>query len=244
MLGLAMRALPPITYLYYADSAHLPYGTKSSAEITQLVAHACDFLATQKIKALVVACNTATAAAIHFLRPRFPFPIIGMEPAIKPAGIASNDKKILLLATSLTLREKKLTNLIMDLGLEQRVVRLALDQLVPLAERFEFTSPAVTTYLQAQFQGIDWSQYDSVVLGCTHFSFFKTTLRQLLGAEIAILDGTAGTVKRLAQLLNIPFTFTTTLRTLPAIEFFASGKPMSPEYVHQLHHLLLELPGS
>ena len=107
VLQTAIQVLPPQQYIYFADSVNAPYGTKSKKEIKKLMFEAVDFLQTKNINALVVACNTATSAAIKDLRKQYDFPIIGMEPAVKPAIEKSKKKKIVLFATELTLKEKK-----------------------------------------------------------------------------------------------------------------------------------------
>ena len=111
VLKRALVAMPNEEYIYYADTRNVPYGVKPKDEVRTYVLNAADFLSRQNIQALVIACNTATSVAINDLRQRFDFPVIGMEPAVKPAIVRNTGKKILVFATSLTLKESKLDTL-------------------------------------------------------------------------------------------------------------------------------------
>ena len=115
VLHQAKKLMPQEDYLYYADTDHVPYGSKTKEEIRRYVEEAVDFIAAQDVKALVVACNTATSVAIQSLRARYSFPILGMEPAVKPAvkNIAVS-KRVLVTATPVTLREQKLHDLLLQ----------------------------------------------------------------------------------------------------------------------------------
>lgn len=188
----AYQLLPQENFIYYADTEHVPYGTKSSKEIRQYIFEAVDFLAKQNIKMLVVACNTATTAAISDLRAKYSFPIVGMEPAVKLA-LENHGQKILVLATSFTLSQKKF---------DASIAPLALDELVLFAEKFDFDSPRVQKYLKNKLSALDTSGYDAVVLGCTHFIFYKNLIQKYLPKNIAILDGNQGTVNNLINILK------------------------------------------
>ena len=166
VLQTAMQVLPPQQYIYFADSKHAPYGTKSKKEIKKLMFEAVDFLQTKKIDALVVACNTATSAAIKDLRKHYDVPIIGMEPAIKPAIEKSKKKKVILFATELTLKEKKLKNLIQKLDAKKKVTKIPLQELVIYGEEMKWDSPEVLNYLEKKLK----KRPDSNELGL----FFKS----------------------------------------------------------------------
>lgn len=194
----AQRVLPHEQYVYFADSASAPYGTKSTSQILQLVENAVDFLTTRhRLKALVVACNTATSVAIKQLRASYDFPIIGMEPALKPALQLAMDKDVLVCATQKTLEAPKLQLLATQLHAQNRVQRLSLQRLVTFAEQLEWNSTRVHHYLQQQFQHINWATIQAVVLGCTHFPYYKPLLQQYIPVSIPILDGHAGTIRQL-----------------------------------------------
>lgn len=198
----ARKALPDADCLYYADTDNVPYGTKSRQDVRSFVFGAADFLVHEGADALVVACNTATSVAIDDLRERYDLPIIGMEPAVKPAVDKHTDKRILVTATELTLKENKLKRLISKLDSEEFVDLLPLTELVRFAERFEFGDDAVLPYLRQVFAPYDFGKYGTVVLGCTHFIFYRPHIRKLLPPEIDIIDGNAGTVHHLKNLLE------------------------------------------
>lgn len=199
----ALRLLPHEDYLYYADTKHVPYGTKPKDEVRGYIFDAVDFIAGHGVEALVVACNTATSIAINDLRKRHSFPIIGMEPAVKPAVEKVDDRRVLVLATPITVREKKLHDLVERLDSEDIVDLHALPGLVEFAERFDFDDKTVLPYLLDEFSGYNLKEYGAVVLGCTHFVFFRKHFEAILPKGVDIIDGNLGTVNRLKSLLEI-----------------------------------------
>lgn len=202
VLHQAKRAMPQEDYLYYADTDHVPYGRKTKGEIKQYVQEAVDFIAEQGVKALVVACNTATSVAIKDLRARYSFPILGMEPAVKPAVNDTHcTKRILVTATPVTIREEKLQNLLHQVDQHHQVDLLPLPRLVEFAEQGNFTDGQAEAYLREILSAFDLEQYCTVVLGCTHFNYFKDSFHKILPEEIIMLDGSDGTVKNLQHVL-------------------------------------------
>jgi len=197
----ALKVLPREDYVYYADTLHNPYGIRPKEEIRELVLEAVDFIVKQKIKALVVACNTATSVAIEDLRKIYRFPVIGMEPAVKPAVENHKNKRVLVFATELTLKEKKFKNLLLRFDLRNIVDYIPLQELVRFAERFEFNREVILPYLQEKLSTFNIDDYGTVVLGCTHFQFFKDLFRQVLPSDIDIIDGNKGTVENLKRKL-------------------------------------------
>ena len=200
----ALRVLPDEDFIYFADTSNAPYGTKTKDEVRRLVGNAAALLAEMKIKALVVACNTATSVAIEELRRTYPFPIIGMEPAVKPAVEKSEkrSRRVLVTATPLTIREEKLKNLIARIDNEKIVDLLPLPSLVTFAENGQLSGPGVESYLSEQFSSFDLSRYGTVVLGCTHFIYFRPVIRKLLPEGIEIIDGNRGTINNLKRILS------------------------------------------
>lgn len=236
VLKTAIAKLPAERYIYYADTKNVPYGTKPREEIVKFIFDAVEFLASQRIKILVVACNTATSAAINELRASYDFPIIGMEPAVKPAIQNNKAKKVLVLATSFTLRERKLESLISDLGAEKIVDKLALDKLVTYAEGFDFDSPVIREYIESRLEGISLDDYETAVLGCTHFLFYKKLLNDILGPGIELIDGNKGTVNQMIRIMQ------SNALTDPCatgeLRFYSSGISDNPERVRVLSDLL------
>lgn len=187
-------------FLYFADEDHVPYGTKSRAEIVRLSLDAVGFLVSRGADAVVVACNTATSAAISELRGAFSVPVIGMEPAVKLAADSFGTRPTLLIATPLTIAGEKLARLVGRLECE--TWSLALPRLVKFAQELEFDSPAVWAYLREELAKFELERLGSLVLGCTHFNYFKDVLREILPSHVRIIDGIDGTLNRLASELG------------------------------------------
>lgn len=198
----AIKLMPSEDYLYYADTKHVPYGTKPKDEVRGYIFDAVDFLANKGVGALVVACNTATSIAINDLREKYSFPIIGMEPAVKLAVLKNGDRRVLVLATPITVREKKLHDLVERLDSEDIVDLHALPGLVEFAEKFIFDEDIVIPYLLNEFSGYDLREYGAVVLGCTHFVFYRKHFEKVLPQGVDILDGNLGTINRLMKVLG------------------------------------------
>lgn len=198
----ALRMLPNEDYIYYADTIHVPYGSKPKSIVKRHVLKAAEFIVQKGVKALVIACNTATSVAIEDLRKRYSIPIIGMEPAVKPAIASNTKKRILVTATTLTLKEEKLKNLISSLDRKDRVDLLPLPNLVQFAENADFDAQIVLPYLTKELNAFDLSQYETIVLGCTHFIYYKNVLKKMLPPDINIIDGNTGTVKNLKHILE------------------------------------------
>ncbi len=203
VLHTAMQVLPPQHYIYFADSKNAPYGNKSKKEIKKLMFDVVDFFQKKEVDALVIACNTATSAAVKDLRKKYNFPIIGMEPAIKPAIEKSKNKKVLLFATELTLKEKKLKQLIKRLDATKKVKKIPLQELVIFGEEMRWNDPVVLKYLNKKLRKIDWNDYSSIVLGCTHFLFFKNDFQKIIPPHIEIIDGNLGTVLHLKNQIHL-----------------------------------------
>lgn len=202
----ALRLLPHEQFVYFADSQHAPYGNKPKEQIKEYVLDAVRFMAGQDLKALVVACNTATSIAIDELRQQFEFPILGMEPAVKPAVNSVTHKRVLVFATEMTLKEAKFKKLVSVVDTHRQVDYIPLQELVVMAEQFLFDESVVLPYLQHKLAHLDLTQYGAVVLGCTHFPYFKKFFHQLLPNDTQLIDGSIGTVnhlkRRLANKLN------------------------------------------
>lgn len=202
VLSEALRQLPHENYIYYADVEHVPYGTKTKEEVHGYVFQAVDFLVKQGIKALVVACNTATSIAVRDLRGVYSFPIVGMEPAVKPAVENGNGKRVLVLATPLTLREEKFHNLVQRVDHEHVVDYLAFPELVDLAEKMVFEREEIIPVIREKLSGYNLEKYKTFVLGCTHFPIYKRIFKEILPSYIDVIDGSTGTVKYLKSLLE------------------------------------------
>lgn len=223
VLNEALKILPQADYIYYADTDNVPYGIKSKEEVKKFIFKAVKFIIRKNIDALVVACNTATSIAIHDLRDKYNIPIIGMEPAVKPAIEKNGEKRVLVLATPLTLREDKYQNLVSKVDSDNIVDSLPISGLVEYAEQFQFNTQTVITFLQNKFDLYDMNLYGTVVLGCTHFIYFKKYIKQIIPANIDLIDGNQGTVRHLKNVL-LEKNLINDKSASGKIEFYSSGK--------------------
>lgn len=189
-----LKLMPNENYLYFGDSANAPYGKRSTAQVRQLTMAAAEMLLSRDVKALVIACNTATAAAINDLRQAYPDTIIiGIEPALKVAADRFPGGQIGVMATPVTLREEKFSKQLVRFPGVQ-VTAIPVPDLVELVEAGHQNDAQVERLLQpvlAPYAG----KLDAVVLGCTHYPFAANTISKLLGGQTAILDGGAGTAR-------------------------------------------------
>ena len=193
-----IRELPKERFIYYGDAANAPYGTRSTEEVTACVRAVVNKLLQRNIKALVIACNTATGAAAATLRKELTIPVVGMEPALKPASEIRKNGSVLVLATPLTLQQEKFENLMKRYG--EGAVKVPCPGLMELVEA-ENTDGA-RKYLKELFSRYPEDRVDAVVLGCTHYVFLKDMIRELLPERIAITDGNAGTARQLRRVLE------------------------------------------
>mgnify|MGYP003411322147 FL=1 len=193
--------LPGEDLLYVADSAHAPYGDKSVQFIEARAMAIAEFLVARDAKALVVACNTATAAAITALRQRFGLPIVGMEPAVKPAAEATRSGVIGVLATSGTLDSGKFAELVQRFGSQARVIVQPCPGLVEQVELGDLAGPLTRRLLEGFIAPLLDAGADTLVLGCTHFPFLQPLLRELVGEEVAIIETGAAVARQLVRRL-------------------------------------------
>lgn len=201
VLKKAMSILPQEDFIYFGDSIHAPYGDKDLDTIKKLSFEATEKLLEHSIKALVVACNTATSAAIEDLRTAYPdLPIIGIEPALKVAVDHTKEGNILVLATKRTLEEKKFKNLLDRYKESRSVETLPLPGLVEIIEQGDAYQEKSYHYLQEALKGVK-EEMSVVVLGCTHYPFIKPSLRKIYGNHVLIVDGSEGTARHLKEVL-------------------------------------------
>ena len=194
--------LPHEDLIYFADSKYAPYGNKTSAEITARCFEIADFLIAKDVKALVVACNTATAAAIDAMREKYSMSIIGMEPAVKPAAEASNNGVIGVLATVGTLKSAQFAALLESYGRNVKVVTQACVGLVECIERGELDTPETKALIRQYTMPLLAEGADTIVLGCTHYPFVKDAIREIVGREISLIDTGAAVAKQLKRQLE------------------------------------------
>lgn len=202
VLAEIIRILPCEEFVYFADTLHAPYGTKPEGVIRSLSIEAAAFLSRMGIKSMVVACNTATSVAINEIRKMCPFPVIGMEPALKPVVELGLAGKILVMATPLTLKSKKFNELAYHYKHLAGIVPLPCAGLVEIIERNLAQGQEIKEYLSHVFSSVNKGDISAIVLGCTHYVLIKKEIRDIAGSRIAIVDGNCGTARHLRAVLQ------------------------------------------
>ena len=211
-----VQDMPHERVLYFGDSANAPYGTKTPQEVRRLSFDIMERFMSQGVKAVVIACNTATSAAVNALRDHYDIPIIGMEPALKvacdrgdtaagdgPAPARHMPQHVIVAATPLTLREHKFAALMDRFKANNMISPQPCPDLVEIVESGRLCDhDLVMRTLHRYFDGYDLPSIDSVVLGCTHFVFYRDYFRELLPSTTAIIDGNRGTVRHLGMVLE------------------------------------------
>lgn len=197
-LSVMNRELPNERFIYFGDTANAPYGTKSRTEVLALVENVFTKLLQQNVKAIAIACNTATSVAAAELRQRYTLPIIGIEPALKPASESRKGGSILVLATPVTLRLEKFAQLMVRYG--EGAIPLPCPGLMELVEKEDFAG--AEQYLVHLFAPYDLSMVDAIVLGCTHYVFLRPLLDKILPRNVQVFDGNLGTARQLRRVLR------------------------------------------
>ncbi|MDR0890488.1 MAG: glutamate racemase [Oscillospiraceae bacterium] len=209
VLRALLRLMPEENYLYFGDSANAPYGEKSTAAVRELTLQHAKTLFARGAKALVIACNTATSAAIEELRSLYPQKIVvGIEPALKLAVARHPRGRIVVMATQTTLREQKFAALLQRCGSSCEIIKCPCPELVRFVERGELESAALDEYLRGEMQPC--LPADAIVLGCTHFPFLRGAMQRIVGEKPELLDGSEGTARQ-------------TMRRLQAADLLRSG---------------------
>lgn len=192
-------ALPDARLLYIADSAHVPYGDKSPEYIEARSFALTRFLLEQGAEAVVIACNTATAAAAASLRDRFALPIVGMEPAIKPAVAATKSGVVGVLATVGTLESARFAALLERHAGDVEIVTQGCPDLVERVEQGDLAGPETRALIERFTAPLLARGADTLILGCTHYPFLAPLIREVAGADIALVDTGAAVARELKR---------------------------------------------
>lgn len=216
--------MPNEEYYYYADTAHVPYGNKTKEQILEYSDKAVSFLLDKGCDLVCIACNTATSVAADILRQKYDKPIVGIEPAVKPAIEGTKDGRILVLATPVTVKEKKLKDLVDRLDNEHLVDVKGLEKLPLFAEKGDFNSDDLRLYLNDELEHLELNKYSQVVLGCTHFIHFKEILSDYFNRDTVFLDGCQGTARNINRICKRENYKTSDSY---AIYFYKSGKEVA-----------------
>lgn len=198
-----VKLMPGEDFLYYGDSANAPYGTRTPEEVIDLTKKDVKFLLDHGAKAIVVACNTATSVAIRELRAAYEseIPVIGIEPALKPAVKAKEHSKVVVMATPMTLTQTKFNSMMHVYEDDANIIKMPCPGLVEYIESGVLDGPVLDAYLEKQFAPYDKTKIDSVVLGCTHYPLVRDAIQKHLPG-VAIYDGGFGTAKQTKRRLE------------------------------------------
>ncbi len=195
------RLLPQENFIYYADFKHSPFGGRTKAELIGILEEVVSELLRRGVKALVFASNTATSAAIEFFRDKLDMPVIGLEPALKPAVQGTPRGKILVLATELTLREEKFRKLYESYQTQDGIILKSCPGLVEIIDAGLDDPQVMDTYLTRLFEEVDRAAIQTVVLGCTHYVIIKKAILKHFDPGVQGIDGNEGAARRLAAVL-------------------------------------------
>lgn len=199
----AIKIMPNEDYIYFGDSKNAPYGVKTTKEIRDLTFNVVEFLIEKGIKGLVVACNTATSAAVSELRRVYPdMPLVGIEPAIKPAVELNKKGKILIMATPMTIKQEKFNLLLNKYKEKADIVPIPCAGLMEFIEEGILRGEELEKYLKEKLMVYEKSEISAIVLGCTHYPFVKDTIVKIMGKDIDIIDGGEGTAREIKRRLK------------------------------------------
>ncbi|MBM7855551.1 glutamate racemase [Desulfohalotomaculum tongense] len=227
------QLLPNEDLLYYADSAYCPYGEKPPEVIKQRVYLLSDFLLSKGAKMLVVACNTASIVSLDDMRKKYRVPVVGVEPAVKPAVAATKTGTIGVLATGVTLSGDRFSSLVKCFGSKTKVVTQPCPGLVELVENGNINSAETEKLLSKYIKPLLEQNADTIVLGCTHYPFLKSKIQELAGPGIKVLDTGKPVARQTARVLN-EFGLNNAQHHQGKEFFYTSGKQETVEPVIRL----------
>lgn len=197
-----VRILPEEKYIYWSDNAHCPYGEKSRDYIIDRARAVTSFLIEQGADIIVVACNTATAAAISTLREEFPIPFIGMEPAVKPAAQATRSGVVGVLATAGTLKATKYIDTRAKWARDVKIVEHIGQGFVELVEKGNVSGPEAESIVEKSVRPLIEAGADTIVLGCTHYPFLTETIMKAAGTPVTLIDPAPAVAKHLMEVMQ------------------------------------------
>lgn len=197
-----VRILPEEKYIYWSDNAHCPYGEKSRDYIIDRARAVTSFLIEQGADIIVVACNTATAAAISTLREEFPVPFIGMEPAVKPAAQATRSGVVGVLATAGTLKATKYIDTRAKWAHDVKIVEHIGQGFVELVEKGNVSGPEAESIVEKSVRPLIEAGADTIVLGCTHYPFLTETIMKAAGTPVTLIDPAPAVAKHLMEVMQ------------------------------------------
>ena len=199
-----IKIMPRENYVYFGDSKNAPYGSKEKSEVLQITRQNLESLQEKGIKALVVACNTATSAAVRILREENPdLVIVGIEPAIKPPAVTLDHPRVLVMATPLTLKEEKFKRLVGQYSDRADIIPLPCHRLAELVESGNIDSDEIDDYIASLLEPYRDQGIDALVLGCTHYPHVRETIERHISPTVKIFDGGEGTARETRRRLDV-----------------------------------------
>ena len=195
-------ALPAENLIYVADSGHAPYGDKSESHIIERTLTVSNWLAVSGVKAITVACNTATVVAIRHLREQTHIPVVAIEPAIKPAANTTRTGVVGVLATTQTLQSESVARLCLEHGEGKRILLQACPGWVEAVEEADLHSPQTEALLRQFVVSLMDQGVDTLVLGCTHYPFLRNTLQRIVGDDVVLIDPAVAVATELTRRLG------------------------------------------
>lgn len=217
------RLLPRESLIYVADSAHCPYGEKPADYLRERAVAISEFLMRQSCKAIVVACNTATVATVKLLRERFDIPVVGLEPAVKPAAAVTRSGVIGVLATTHTLESEQFGRLLERHAASLKVIGEACPGWVDAVEQGRLDGPETEALVERHVRPLLAGGADTLVLGCTHYPFLRTVIERIAGPAVAVLDTGEPVAHQLCRRLTEQGLLAAD--GIPRHRFFTSGDP-------------------
>lgn len=197
------RLMPSENFIYYGDSLNAPYGVKSVERVRELTFACAEHLLEQGVKEIVIACNTATSAACRMMRGMYPqLPLVGVEPAVKPAVVNHPGKKVVVMATPLTLKEEKFRRLVQRYRGQAQILALPCPDLVEYVEKGILEGPGLEGYLRDILDPSLKEGAEAIVLGCTHYPLVRPVIEKIAGVGVSIYDGGDGTARQAKRLLE------------------------------------------
>ena len=218
------RELPAEDLIYVADSGYAPYGDRPEDYVRGRAIAIMEFLRAQHVKAVVVACNTATGIAVDALRARYIEPIVAIEPAVKPAAAQTRSKIVGVLATTQTLAGQKFAKLVSTHAGDVEVLTQACPGLVEQVERGAFTAASTRSLVEQYLRPMLDRGADTIVLGCTHYPFVSDVIRDVAGPSVSLIDSAGPVARELRRRLQVNGLLTTEPRT-GTETFWTTGSP-------------------
>lgn len=219
-----IKKMPHENYIYVADSAYCPYGPKTPQEIIQRSESITEFLISRECKIIVVACNTATAAAIDSLREKYhTIDFVGMEPAVKPAAINSKSGIIGILATAGTFKGKLYNNTLNKYASNIEVIEKVGEGLVEIVENGKIEEESSKELLKTYIEPMIEKGVDHIVLGCTHYPFLREKIAHITGTDVVIVDPSPAVANRVYELLFKKGYLKTNSTSMGLIDFYSTG---------------------